>query len=231
MANFADLCQVEMSKAKSDPNHVGGVCRINKNDKFLITFHNDSYATAASPPMMGETPFALASAPRIPPVKETIKKEMAMMHEHQAVRDFKYWSGLLTAATNNQTNVEFEALALHRERLKFGLDDYERCESIARQQQMERLTQKKATAKDIMKSTYNADLHKKFISEKTQEAYSVLQLRSLEYSSDYAEPRIDNTSGGHAEEKPDTRMEFHLRENLRANLLCRDIHHPDTMPE
>jgi hypothetical protein len=195
MADYLSLCKVEMSKAESDKNHVGGVCRINKNDELLITFHNNNYETPASPPLLGDTQLALSPAPRIPPLKNSIKKEMKIIHQHPAKRDYQYSEELYNAASNNQTNLELEALTLHRERLKYGLDDYERCRAIAKEQQLERLKQNELLAKKRMEDTYDTENHRKLISKKTMEAYRAIQGRSLDYPSEYTAPQLPNLLG------------------------------------
>ncbi|QAX85583.1 hypothetical protein C2E19_17780 [Pseudomonas sp. DTU12.3] len=200
MTTYATLCTAEMSKAESDRNHVGGVCRVNKDDKYLVTFHNNGYSTPASPPMMGETVLQLDPAPRIPPVRASVKKDMEMLHQHSAQREYAYWEQMHKAVSTGQTSYEFEAMQLHRERLQCGLDDYARCVAIVKARQLASVEEKRKAAAKTMSDRFDASAHATMISAKTEEEYVALQKRSLTYPHEYTTPQIANTMGGHAEE-------------------------------
>ncbi|EJM17742.1 hypothetical protein PMI21_02451 [Pseudomonas sp. GM18] len=198
MTTFSTLCTAEMSKAEHDPNYVGGVCRINKNDTFLITFRNNGYDTPASTPMMGATPLQLDPAPRIPPVRSSVKREMEMIHQHPAEREYSYWNNLYLAASRDQMTCESDALAFQKR--QGGTKDYESCLRIVKAEQLATIEKKRANAAIEMGRKYNGEIHASFISAKTQEEYVALQTRSLSYPAEYTTPQIPNTLGGHAEE-------------------------------
>ncbi|WP_409316700.1 hypothetical protein [Pseudomonas sp. KCJK9016] len=200
MTTFSTLCTAELSKAEHDPNHVGGVCRINRNDSYLVTFHNNGYDTPASPPVMGETVLQLDPAPRIPSVRAVVKKEVMQTHEHPAKREYGYWDTMVGIAESGRMSYEHEALILHRERLGYGLDDYEGAVRRVKEQQLANMKSKRAIAAQDMERKYNADAHSKMISAIAEEQYIALQKRSLTYPSEYGAPREANDSGGHAEE-------------------------------
>ncbi|MFJ2488588.1 hypothetical protein [Pseudomonas sp. NPDC087639] len=200
MTTFLTLCTAEMSKAEHDKNHVGGVCRVNRNDTYLVTFHNNSYETPATPPMMGETVLQLDPAPRIPPVRANVRKELEIIHEHPAKLEHNYWEGMHRAVKSGQVSYEHEALMLHRERLAYGLDDYDGAVRKVKAQQLANVESKRLIATREMERKYDAGAHSKMISAMAEEQYIALQKRSLTYPVEYTSPKVDNTLGGHAEE-------------------------------
>ncbi|MHB2248496.1 hypothetical protein [Pseudomonas fitomaticsae] len=200
MTTFSDLCTAELSKAQHDSNHVGGVCRVNQNDSYLVTFHNNGYDTAASPPTMGETVLQLDPAPRIPSVRATLKKEVEDTYEHPAKREHRYWETMVEIAESGRMSYEHEALILHRERLRYGLDNYEGAVKKIKEQQLANVKGKRAIAAQEMEKRYDPVAHSKMTSGIAEEQYIALQKRSLTYPHEYASPRVENTAGGHAEE-------------------------------